>query len=357
MCKNVALTVLVLSVLLGSCFAATYTNDWVVQLKEHGDPDDVAELHGFENLGQIHEETLDNVYQFRHRTLEKRHSYHRRHVTDSLNAHDMIEMSEQDEIVVLEKRGRHHDEDVEEVEVKRVELYNDPMWKDQWFLNSEDSGAYEGYEYNIDVQATWDMGYNGSGVVVCVIDDGVEKDHADLAANYDPLASYDLQDDDNDPSPRYANNEPNRHGTRCAGEIAAVRNNSVCGVGIAFASNIGGIRILDGPVTRIMESKALGFNVAYVDIFSASWGPPDNGKAMDGPKGITSMVLEQAMAKGRDGKGTIYVWAGGNGGKNDDCLHSTAFVHIYLLLPLKSTKISRNIFFTVSVMQVFTSYF
>ena len=46
-----------------------------------------------------------------------------------------------------------------------------------------------------------------------------------------------------------------------------------------------------------MESKALGFNVAYVDIFSASWGPPDNGKAMDGPKGITAMVLEQAMAK------------------------------------------------------------
>jgi len=68
-----------------------------------------------------------------------------------------------------------------------------------------------------------------------------------------------------------------------------------------------------------MESKALGHNIDHVDIFSASWGPPDNGKSMDGPKGITSMVLEEAMAKGRDGKGTIYVWASGNGGKHDDC--------------------------------------
>lgn len=30
------------------------------------------------------------------------------------------------------------------------------------------------------------------------------------------------------------------HGTRCAGEIAAQANNSVCGVGVAFNSRIGG---------------------------------------------------------------------------------------------------------------------
>ena len=31
-----------------------------------------------------------------------------------------------------------------------------------------------------------------------------------------------------------------RHGTRCAGEIAMVANNSKCGVGIAYNSRIGG---------------------------------------------------------------------------------------------------------------------
>lgn len=30
------------------------------------------------------------------------------------------------------------------------------------------------------------------------------------------------------------------HGTRCAGEVAATANNSICGVGIAYNANIGG---------------------------------------------------------------------------------------------------------------------
>ena len=35
-----------------------------------------------------------------------------------------------------------------------------------------------------------------------------------------------------------------RHGTRCAGEVAAVANNSVCGVGVAYEANIGGMQFL-----------------------------------------------------------------------------------------------------------------
>lgn len=37
-----------------------------------------------------------------------------------------------------------------------------------------------------------------------------------------------------------------RHGTRCAGEVAAIAANDVCGVGVAFHSKIGGVRMLDG---------------------------------------------------------------------------------------------------------------
>jgi len=306
--NGVLLCQTIILALICSNFAKEFTNDWVVHLKRGANANEVAKQHGFENLGQLHAEHLDNVYHFRNKKLAKRHSVHRRDVTEQLNQHEMILSSEQDEVLQLEKRS-----------IRRHERYNDPIWKNEWYLNSEDSGVFEGYEYNINIQPAWDKGYNGSGVVVCVIDDGLEKNHKDLAGNYDPLASYDLQGDDNDPSPRYAYNEPNRHGTRCAGEIASIRNNGVCGVGVAHACKIGGIRILDGPVTRIMEAKALGFNLNYVDIFSASWGPPDNGKAMDGPKGITKLTLESAMKKGRKGKGTLYVWAGGNGGKNDDC--------------------------------------
>jgi len=35
----------------------------------------------------------------------------------------------------------------------------------------------------------------------------------------------------------------NRHGTRCAGEVAAAANNSQCIVGVAYNSGIGGAYI------------------------------------------------------------------------------------------------------------------
>ena len=32
------------------------------------------------------------------------------------------------------------------------------------------------------------------------------------------------------------------HGTRCAGEVAAVANNGICGAGVAYNAKIGGIK-------------------------------------------------------------------------------------------------------------------
>ena len=46
---------------------------------------------------------------------------------------------------------------------------------------------------------------------------------------------------------------------------------------------IGGVRILDGHIIDVLEAQALSFNRSYIDIFSASWGPDDNGKTVDGP--------------------------------------------------------------------------
>ena len=31
-----------------------------------------------------------------------------------------------------------------------------------------------------------------------------------------------------------------RHGTRCAGEVAAVAGNGYCGIGVAYGSKVGG---------------------------------------------------------------------------------------------------------------------
>ena len=65
--------------------------------------------------------------------------------------------------------------------------------------------------------------------------------------------------------------------------MAATANNSNCAVGIAYNAGIGGVRMLDGDVTDAVEARSLGLNNQHIHIYSASWGPDDDGKTVDGP--------------------------------------------------------------------------
>ena len=109
-------------------------------------------------------------------------------------------------------------------------------------------------------------------------------------------------------------------GTRCAGEVAATANNSNCAVGIAYKAGIGGVRMLDGDVTDAVEARSLGLNNQHIHIYSASWGPDDDGKTVDGPGRLATRAFLQGISQGRGGKGSIFVWASGNGGRDyDNC--------------------------------------
>ena len=55
------------------------------------------------------------------------------------------------------------------------------------------------------------------------------------------------------------------------------------------------------------------------NLCSASWGPTDDGKTVDGPRELTLQAMRDGVNKGRNGKGSIYVWASGDGGPFDDC--------------------------------------
>ena len=74
-----------------------------------------------------------------------------------------------------------------------------------WYLNRGD-------RIDMNVQGAWAEGVTGKGVSITILDDGVERSHPDLVANYDPLASYDVNQNDNDPTPRYDMIDSNRHG-------------------------------------------------------------------------------------------------------------------------------------------------
>jgi len=98
------------------------------------------------------------------------------------------------------------------------------------------------------------LGITGQNITVSIVDDGLDMYSNDLKDNYvststlssieaailiyDQFAegSYDFNDHVPEPKPRLSDD---RHGTRCAGEVAAVKND-VCGVGVAWGSKISG---------------------------------------------------------------------------------------------------------------------
>ncbi|TCD67278.1 pheromone processing endoprotease [Steccherinum ochraceum] len=185
----------------------------------------------------------------------------------------------------------------------------DPEFTHQWHLVNNDYP-----QHMMNITGVWDMGITGHGVISAMVDDGLDYNSDDLAANFWAEGSHDYNDHTELPTPKLFDDH---HGTRCAGQIAAVRND-VCGVGIAYDSKVAGIRILSGPISDIDEAAALNFGYQNSSIYSCSWGPPDNGRAMEGPGYLIKKAILNGIQNGRSGKGSVFVFASGNGGRNGD---------------------------------------
>ncbi|KAF6030583.1 Fur1 [Bugula neritina] len=134
-----------------------------------------------------------------------------------------------------------------------------------------------------------------------------------------------------------------RHGTRCAGEIAASANNSACGIGVAYEAGIGGIRMLDGDVTDSVEADSLSRNRDHIDIYSASWGPDDDGKTVDGPASLARKAFRDGVTKGRGGKGSVFIWASGNGGGYHDNCNCDGYTNSIYTLSVSSATEKGNV--------------
>ncbi|XP_027900895.1 proprotein convertase subtilisin/kexin type 7 [Xiphophorus couchianus] len=196
---------------------------------------------------------------------------------------------------------------------KRSLAFNDPNYHKQWHLHN-----YKNRDMDINVTGVWEHNITGQGVTVVVVDDGVEHTHKDIQLNYSPEGSYDLNSNDPDPMPHPDPHSDNHHGTRCAGEIAAVPNNNFCAVGVAYGSKVAGIRVLDGPLTDSLEAIAFNKHYQINDIYSCSWGPDDDGHTVDGPHPLGKAALQHGVIAGRRGFGSIFVVASGNGGQYED---------------------------------------
>lgn len=294
-----------------------YTDFWAVHIE--GGPDvarDLAEKHGFIFVDKI----MPNHYNFQHRKVSKRS------INPSPEHHEQL-ASEPQVIWLEQQRSKRR--------VKRdlySGLFNDPMWPRLWYMHREG-----GLDMNVGLVYT-KLNITGRGVSVSILDDGIEKDHPDLMKNYDPGASYDVNDHDPDPQPRYEYSNENRHGTRCAGEVAAQANNGICSVGIAYDAGIGGVRMLDGDVTDAVEAQSISLNPQHIHIYSASWGPDDDGHTVDGPGPLARKAFFDGITQGRGGLGSIFVWASGNGGHNGDSCACDGYTNSIYTLSISSSS-------------------
>ncbi|KAF8559698.1 hypothetical protein OG21DRAFT_1594521 [Imleria badia] len=187
--------------------------------------------------------------------------------------------------------------------------FTDPLFTQQWHIVNE-----EFPRHMMNVTGLWEIDITGQGVIISLVDDGLDYESKDLADNFDAEHSYDFNDHTPLPKPMLADD---RHGTRCAGQIAAVKND-VCGVGLAYEAKVAGVRILSGPITDVDEAAALNYGFHDVDIYSCSWGPPDDGKSMEGPSYIIHKAFLNGVQNGRHGKGSVFVFASGNGAMSGD---------------------------------------
>jgi subtilisin family serine protease len=274
--------------------ARQFFDEWVVQLKPGVDANQVAADLGYINLGQT---AFANYYIFQVAGSDVSQAAAQT-AQNAFASDSRIEAFEQ--LVLLERPSR---------------LPTDPQYTNQWHLNNTgQNGGTAGEDIN--VVPAWNAGYTGTGIIIGIVDDGLQRTHADLSPNYNAAASYDYFSNDSDPSPTSSD----AHGTSVAG-IAAAADNTKCGVGVAYDATLAGQRLTSGGTTDQMEADALGNTKAssqYVDIANSSWGPPDDGQLVEGPGLLTKAAIEERITNGRNGKGVVYVWAGGNGGTTDD---------------------------------------
>jgi len=207
------------------------------------------------------------------------------------------------------------------IELRRAFVPNDPDFPRQWQLHNTGQSAGIA-DADLDAPEAWDVTRGNPGVVIAILDDGMDIDHSDLRANIfvNPaeIAGNNLDDDrngyiddvkgwdflmgDNSPRPESA---ADYHATPCAGLVAATAGNAVGVSGIAPGCRILPCRILGATNPTILQvAKAIQYAEALADVLSMSWTTL--------PNSTMESDFQHAAAAGRSGRGCVLVAAVGN---------------------------------------------
>jgi subtilisin-like proprotein convertase family protein len=196
-----------------------------------------------------------------------------------------------------------------------VTTATDLLLDQQWYLKDKSIEIA-----SANVQPAWPI-TKGAGVVIGIVDDGLQGAHPDLQTNYVASLSHDFNGGDNDPSPATSgtcDTTANCRGTWVAGIAAARSGNGLGGSGVAPLASLAGLRLAAESATDAVEAAAFSHELNAVQIENQSWHRADEGHTLAGPGPLAEAAVATAIARGRAGLGRVFVWAAGDGGGNGD---------------------------------------
>jgi hypothetical protein len=150
--------------------------------------------------------------------------------------------------------------------------------------------------HKIDAGSAWDTS-TGSGIVVAVVDTGIDDTHPDIAANVSTKLDW-----------NYITNAPgaiddNGHGTHVSGTIAAVGNNGIGVIGVAWNAKIMAVKGLNSDGEGADSTLALCLEYAAnngADVINNSWGGGYSQTIADAINYAYDMGMVVVAAAGND---------------------------------------------------------
>ncbi len=174
---------------------------------------------------------------------------------------------------------------------------NDPAYPNAW------------HHQKVNSPAAWDSA-SGNGIIIAIADTGVDPIHPDLLSNLIP--GWNVIDNTSDTRDVYG------HGTAVAGVAAAVGNNLIQGIGVAYSAKIMPIRVSD-----------LNGNASYSSIARAITYAADRGARVVNVSyhACGSNTIDSA-ARYLGRKNGILVIAAGNSGGDTACRKNSNIIDV-----------------------------